>query len=789
MSEAGAGPPTILVTFGATGDLMGRKVIPSIHHLWSSGVLPERFAVVGFSRREIPDEDFREYVFGRLAERREVSRDDPGMDEFLSTFSYSQGTFQDPDGYRRLADRLRGISDDWGVCANQLYYLAVPPQYYRDIFGNLASSGLTEACTDEEGWTRILVEKPFGKDAKTAYELDELLGSLFREDQIYRIDHYLAKEMLQGIVQFRFANNLLEGSWDRRSIENIQITLHETLGAEERGVFYDGVGALRDVGQNHFLQMLALVTMEQPSSLTANAIRAKRASLLRSLRRMTPAEIPQDTFRAQYDGYRDIEGVESDSQTETFFKVKLALDDPRWKGVPITMEGGKRVAGVTKEIVVDFRHPTPCLCEPGQHHRNRVVFTLEPTEAINIEFYTKKPGFVSETEQRSFDFFLYEKAEKLQYVEEYSKLLLDAIRGDQTLFVSTEEVQAMWEFVDPIVEEWQADRVPLETYAPDTLEAAEKASHIDVSTVRVPRQRERELAIVGLGKMGAGLARNLLDGGWKVVGINRTFEVTKAMAEEGLVPAFSPEEVMASLKPPRIVWLMLPAGRVTEEAIFGEGGYAEHLEEGDRLIDGGNGHFKDDIMRAKKLAERGIRYIDVGVSGGPMGARNGACLMVGGEREDFLECQRLFADLAVDGGYAFFPGAGAGHFVKMVHNGIEYGMMESIAEGFAIMRASDYDVDLLEAADVYDHGSVIEARLMTWLRTAFEEHGPELVGISGTVGHTGEGEWTAKVARDLGVDARAIEGAFQFRVESEGTPSYPGQILSALRNQFGGHTA
>ncbi|GAB4279114.1 MAG: hypothetical protein Kow0056_12080 [Coriobacteriia bacterium] len=782
--------PTVLVAFGATGDLVKKKVIPSIHYLWQGGALPERFAVVGFSRREWDDETFRRYVGEELARRRDVS-DEEGTRRFLSMFHFASGTFEDESAYARLGEEIGRISDPWGErCVNHLYYLAVPPDYYDDIFRQLASSGLTSPCSDDEGWARILVEKPFGQDAQTANELEELLSGLFREEQIYRIDHYLAKEMLQGIMQFRFANNLLERSWDRSAIESIEIELHETLGVEDRGTFYDGVGALRDVGQNHFLQMLALVTMEQPASMSARAIRAQRARLLEHLKPLSREEIAQDTYRAQYEGYRDIEGVAPDSQTETFFKLKCSLDHPRWRGVPITMAGGKRVGGEPKkEIVVTFRHPASCLCQDDVHHHNRVVFALEPQQSIRIDFYAKKPGFDRETEVRSLDFFLYEKGEHLQYVEEYSKLILDAVRGDQTLFVSSDEVRAMWRFVDPIVTAWQEGVVPLDTYAPDTTEPIEKSSHITPWSVRVSIPRTKEIGIVGLGKMGGGLARNLLDDGWRVVGFNRTKEVTDALAQEGLVPAYSPAELVGALSPPMIVWLMLPAGKVTEDAIFGEDGYAALLAQGDIIIDGGNGHFRDDAPRAQRLAELGIRYVDVGVSGGPAGAREGACLMVGGDEETFRECEVLFADLAVEGGYAFFPGVGAGHFVKMVHNGIEYGMMQAIAEGFTILRSSPFDLDLVAVADVYDHGSVIESRLMGWLRKAFAEHGEDLEGIAGKVGHTGEGEWTARIAEEWGVPAPIIAGSFDFRVRSEEAPSYTGRILSALRNQFGGHKA
>ncbi len=295
----------------------------------------------------------------------------------------------------------------------------------------------------------------------------------------------------------------------------------------------------------------------------------------------------------------------------------------------------------------------------------------------------------------------------------------------------------------------------------------------------------REIGVVGLGKMGEGLARNLLGQGWRVVGHNRTVEVAEGMADAGLEVAYSLEEVAEKLEPPRVVWLMLPAGKVTDSHVDELAGL---LDEGDVIIDGGNGFFEDDRRRAERLEPTGIRYVDVGVSGGPRGAEMGACLMVGGSEEDFRRLEQLYADLSADQAYAHFPGAGAGHFVKMVHNGIEYGMMQSIAEGFAIMHESDYDIDLRRAADVYDHASVIESRLIGWLEDAYEDWGEELEGVSGTVGHTGEGEWTARVGREMGLDVRAIEGAFRFRVESEEEPSYAGRVLSALRNRFGGHS-
>jgi glucose-6-phosphate 1-dehydrogenase len=781
--------PTILVVFGATGDLMERKIAPALYRLREKGQLSSRFRCVGMARRDIGDERFRDAVGESVRAHHGAKVGTEPLAALLKDFSYSQGHFDDVGAYGRLLDVLNGIDDEWQVCANKLFYLAVPPEYYRTILEHLAESGLTAPCGGDGGWTRVLVEKPFGRDGATAQELDELLGTLFDESQIYRIDHYLAKEMLQGILAFRFSNNLLEPSWDARAIERIEITLTESLTAEGRGAFYDGVGALRDVGQNHLLQMLALVTMARPAAYDADAIRSRRVTALKALSPLKREQVAARTFRAQYAGYRDVEGVAPASETETFFRVETKLDSTDWAGVPVVLTGGKALASPRKEIVVTFRSPDPCMCPGDRPLSNKVVFTLEPTEAITITFWTKRPGLTSELEERDFDFLLYEKEEKTQYVEEYARLLADAFAGDQTLFVSTREVRAMWAFIDPIVSAWADGAVELATYRPGTDGVVEAAARALSATAAPEPGMPREIGLVGLGKMGAGLARNLLDHAWRAVGWNRTPAAARALEPDGLVAATTLADLVGALAAPRTVWLMVTADGAVDEVLFGTGGLADLLAPGDTVIDGGNSHHVSAAGRAQRLAERGIRFIDVGVSGGPAGARSGACLMVGGERQDFERYRELWAAVSVDDGFRFFPGPGAGHFVKMVHNGIEYGMMQAIAEGFTVLRASDYALDLTEAAAVYDRGSVIESRLVEWLERAFTLHGADLEGVSGSVAQTGEGEWTVDAALLLGVRARVIEEAVRFRVASETDPDWTGRVLSALREQFGGHSS
>lgn len=299
---------------------------------------------------------------------------------------------------------------------------------------------------------------------------------------------------------------------------------------------------------------------------------------------------------------------------------------------------------------------------------------------------------------------------------------------------------------------------------------------------------KKELGIIGLGKMGSGLALQLAEKDWKVVAYNRSREKTDALVGKGVDASYSLQELTEKLESPKIIWLMLTAGEATENMLFGENGIVKLLKPGDTIIEGGNANFKDSQRRSSELEKLGIKFLDAGVSGGPKGAREGACIMIGGNEEKFSELEYLFRDLSIAGGYKFFPGAGAGHFVKMVHNGIEYGMMQAIAEGFNVLKESDYKIDLLKATEIYNHKSVIESRLTMWLEKAYREYGVELSEIASTVGHTGEAEWTVEAAKELGLKVPVIEESLEFRKQSAQNPSYIGKVLSALRNQFGGHS-
>ena len=468
MSEQAKNIPTVFIIFGATGDLMAKKIVPALFHLYKKGKFPHLFKVIGVSRRKLTEEEFVNYVHELLIKHSKEKMTSIQIQKFLTYFMYHQGDFEDMASYKSLASRMGIVDGQWNVCSNKLFYLAVPPQYYKGIFEHLSRSGLTIPCGPEEGWTRVIVEKPFGRDSKTAEELDILLGNLFKEEQIYRIDHYLAKEMLQNILTFRFSNNLFENEWNNSFISKINIRTWESIGVEGRGQFYDGVGALRDVGQNHLLQMLALITMDKPLTLEAKDVRKKRAELLSQLEVLSEAEIEKMSFRAQYKGYKDIAGVNPNSTKETYFRVQARLNNSRWKGVEIMLEAGKRLP-LKKEIEVILKHPSPCFCPPGvPHFQNKIIFSLEPKEGITIEFRSKRPGLDNAHSARKLNFVYRNVNQRVQYVEEYEKLLLDCISGNQLLFLSTPEIKACWSYIDPIMHSWENESVPLLEYKADT---------------------------------------------------------------------------------------------------------------------------------------------------------------------------------------------------------------------------------------------------------------------------------------------------------------------------------
>ncbi len=460
--------PTIFVIFGVTGDLVRKKILKALYHLYRKKRLPERFRVYGFSRRDYDDERLRGYLKG-IMEKGGYAQPEL-YDTFLSSFFYVGGDFFSPDAYNDLAQMLGLVDGEWNICSNKLFYLAVPPDAYSDIVTHLYGSGLTKPCSPEEGWTRVILEKPFGTDRKTAIELDRQLGELFKEEQIYRVDHYLAKETVKNILVFRFSNSFLTPAWNKDFIEKIEVRLLEKVSVRRRGNFYDKVGALRDVGQNHMLQLLGLFLMDPPKSLDPDEVKKKRSEALASLQIMKEDEVGKQTVRGQFEGYRDVKGVAPQSKTETYFKIKAFSNKKDFEGVPIYLESGKAQGCDLTEVVVTFKESPFCLYSVPGTQKNTLHYHLRPEEKISMNFLAKKPGFTYEVKQHSLGFNYHDAYTDEEFVDDYEALLYDIVRGDQTLFVSTKEIMSEWEFIEPIVTAWQKTRKPrLITYPKGTV--------------------------------------------------------------------------------------------------------------------------------------------------------------------------------------------------------------------------------------------------------------------------------------------------------------------------------
>jgi glucose-6-phosphate 1-dehydrogenase len=457
--------PVVMVIFGAGGDLAWRKLVPALYNLFLDRRLPERFAIIGVARHEIDGNAFRQ----RLREgvdlfSRRGKAIDERWDEFASRLTYFAGDFTAPATGALLRERLEQLDREWNSRADRIFYLAISPGLIETAARQLESLGVCKDCSRD----RLVVEKPFGRDLASAVALNRLLTSLFDESQIYRIDHYLGKETVQNILAFRFANSLFEPIWNRRYIDHVQITVAETVGVEERGGYYDKAGALRDMVQNHLLQILCLVAMEPPVSFGADEVRNKKVDVLRAIRPIRPEEVHRMAVRGQYGqgtisgkpapAYRDESEVAADSATETFAALKLFIDNWRWQGVPFYLRTGKRLNAKVSEVTILFRPAPHQLFPPAaveSWQPNRLVLRVQPEEGIITRIQAKQPGtrlLLGPVDMQ----FRYRDAFKTTSPEAYETLLLDVLRGDATLFMRADQVESAWSVITPVLEAWEA---------------------------------------------------------------------------------------------------------------------------------------------------------------------------------------------------------------------------------------------------------------------------------------------------------------------------------------------
>jgi glucose-6-phosphate 1-dehydrogenase len=460
--------PCVMVIFGATGDLTRRMLGPALYNLARERLLPLNFSVVGVARRPVDDTSFR----GQLREGIDrYSRSGPAeplvWESLAGTVEYVPVEFHDAGAYRRLAERLRQIDRERGTAGNRVFYLATPPSSYPEIIEQLGRAGLNRSPEGTGGYTRIIIEKPFGHDLESARRLNAQIHRVFDERQVYRIDHYLGKETVQNLLFFRFANGIFEPIWNRHAIDHVQITVAESVGVEGRVEYYEEAGVLKDMFQNHMLQLLALTAMEPPVALEADAVRDEKVKVLHAIRRLAGRAALERTVRGQYaagyvdgravPGYREEESVSPDSTTETFAAIKFEIDSWRWAGVPFYLRSGKRMPRRVTEIAVVFKEaPLPLFTrgEGDQIGSNLLAFRIQPDEGIALRFAAKQPGFQTALRWVTMD-FRYGTSFGIEPPAAYERLLLDCMVGDATLFTREDEVEAQWRIVTPIAEAWR----------------------------------------------------------------------------------------------------------------------------------------------------------------------------------------------------------------------------------------------------------------------------------------------------------------------------------------------
>lgn len=444
--------PFILILFGATGDLAKNKLIPALFTLFKKRELPNDFFIFGFARREMTDTDFGNF-FPEYASH-------PAWNDFIKHLHYQQGLFDDISGYNALVEKLKKVDEDMGACVTRIFYLATPPSNYNVILDNLVASRLSEGCGQGSSkWTRIAIEKPFGKDLKTAKALDVKLADIFEERQIFRVDHYLGKETVQNLLVFRFANGIFDPIWNKEYIDNVQITWSETKGVGTRGNFFDGVGLLRDFAQNHLMQLIAAVAMEMPKSFSKEGVRDARAKAIKDIICIEPEDVENQVVRGQYKGYKEEKNVDPSSHTETFFAMKFFINSDRFRDIPFYVKAGKALSENVVQISLVFKQTCHILFrEIGcPEDGNVLTIRIQPNEGISMRIIAKTPGSHLALAPAEMH-FNYKEQFGTQGSDAYEKVLVDIMTGDQMLFNRSDELEASWTFIEKIIAGWEKSK-------------------------------------------------------------------------------------------------------------------------------------------------------------------------------------------------------------------------------------------------------------------------------------------------------------------------------------------
>jgi len=803
-----------VVVIGASGDLAKKKTFPSLLNLFADDLLPKHIVIWGYARSDFGDDGLRDRIRPYLLNLRHSAEI---VERFLSTVHYQNGaSYGDIEGWTKLKAHIEAFESSKSTeheAFNRLFYFACVPAVFAET-----ASGIKKSCMQDEGkgFNRLIVEKPFGRDLETFEKLNKDFSDQFTEDHLYRIDHYLGKEMVQNLTVIRFSNLWTERIWNADNVKMVILTFKEPFGTEGRGGYFDKNGIIRDILQNHLLQVLTLLCCEPPTVAqgphAANAIRDAKVHVLNCI---PPIEL-EDCVLGQYEGYADDPTIKNkDTNTPTFAVIRLKINNPRWAGVPIILKAGKALNERKANMRLHFKDAPAAkyLFEGHDCPRNELVLRLQPNEAIFLKSNVKSPGFKNKPVQSEMDLNYdtrYFSKSKQCNPDAYTRLILDVLEGNQGAFVRDDELRRAWKIFTPVLHQIenanirpivypQGSRGPIEAdefiarlgysrnadyvFVDENGKASAVSSNVPIqaSKFQFSVDDKCDIGLWGLAVMGQNFALNMGSHGFSVCVGNRSpakVDTTiKRAKEEGnlpLVGAKSAEEFIARLNKPRKVVMLIQAGKPVDQTIRTLSAF---MEPGDILIDGGNEWYPNSVRRASELLHKGIQYIGMGISGGEEGARNGPALMPGGPKQAYELVAPIFEKCAaqVEGTgpcVGFLGPIGSGNYVKMVHNGIEYGDMQLIAEVYDVMK-NILGMDNAQMADQFAEWNKTELNsyLIEITEICLRKKDPETGGyvvdyILDKTGMKGTGLWTAKESAERAVAAPTIIAALDSRVLS-----------------------
>jgi len=722
----------VVVVVGASGDLAKKKTYPALLSLYDDNLLPADTVIWGYARSAMTHDELRDRIRPFLLKTKHTPE---VVEKLLALCKYHSGKgYGDVDAWAKLAEEFRKHEDGTPGHEqyNRLFYFAIPPNVFAET--SLAIKE-TSMQNEAKGFSRLIIEKPFGRDLKSFEILNKTLSEYFTEDHLYRIDHYLGKEMVQNLSVLRFSNNWFESNWNRNNIECVVLTFKEPFGTDGRGGYFDKYGIIRDILQNHLLQVLTLVAMEAPTyldgPLSGKAVRDAKVAVLNAISEITL----DDAVLGQYEGYADDPTIENkDTNCPTFAMLRLKVNTPRWAGVPFILKAGKALNERKAEVRIQFKDaPAASFLFPGHKiPRNELVMRMQPSEAVYMKTNVKSPGFSSAPIQSelevNYDTRFFSHTEESN-PDAYTRLIFDVLQGKHGSFVRDDELRRAWEIFTPLLDKIETENIRPIKYAQggrgpkeadefmtkvagylrndDYVFHEDVAPKSEATSTELPRKdkpkREAiravgegdkcDIGLWGLAVMGQNFALNMASHGFSVCVGNRSapkVDLTVQRAkDEGNLPligAKDPATFVANLSKPRKIVLLVQAGKPVDDTIRVLSSY---LEAGDLIIDGGNEWFPNQIRRAKVLEPKNILFMGMGISGGEEGARNGPSLMPGGPKKAYDMVEDIFKKSAAQTNtgpcVSYLGPIGSGNYVKMVHNGIEYGDMQLIAEVYDVL--------------------------------------------------------------------------------------------------------